>query len=476
MEGSLIYCPGCNARFLQATHDGKCPRCGAAISSLPLDALDDTLLVRDISGSADELAPATEGGAETDEIVGRVLGVYECQSLLGAGGMGRVYLARHRDLQRMCALKILSPRTAAHDVDYVERFRNEARAAAALVHPNIVTIHATGECEGRHFLEMEFVAGRSLQQLVNEEHCLTPVRATVMARGIAEGLAAAHRQRILHRDLKLDNVLLSRRGVPKIADFGLAKRIFNETPPGSSGTQLVGTPNFMAPELLTGSPATAASDVYALGVCYFLLLTGRLPFIAGSLAQLRRAVASDPLPSVRDLAEGVTLEMAECVSLLLSKSPKNRPQGGIEAAQLLHAVAGQVRDIESLLKEAFQDAGNVDWVRDGARYLLQTTLPDGRRQSLFVEPSDHPGAEKLLLIYSICCPADPAYYEEALRLNSEIPHGALAVREIDGQPHFVMVETFPRSTVDVEDIRGGVMEVALRADDVEARLTGRDEN
>jgi eukaryotic-like serine/threonine-protein kinase len=470
--GKAIYCTGCNERFVQGTDDGKCPRCGAPIGHVPTYWLSETLLCRDPLDVTDALVPGEPAPKEADDLVGRQLHIYNCHSLLGAGGMGRVYLATNTVLNRKCALKVLSPRIVANNVDYIARFRNEGQSAASTLHPNIVTIHATGEAEGKHYLEMEFIAGRSLQQLINDEGRLTPVRATVLARGIAEGLAEAHRCGVLHRDLKPDNVLLTKGGLPKLVDFGLAKQIFAD----SKNERLVGTPNFMAPEVLLGSPATNSSDVYALGVCYFLTLTGQLPFTGGTLAELRRSVASDPVPNVRKLVPEINLEIAECVNLLLAKSPENRPRDGIESAQLLQAVAGQIRDLESLLLEAFQDSAGISWSRVNSRYEIRVELPEGRRQTLFLEPSEHSGAEKLLLIYSICCAADAEYYEEALRLNSLVPHGALAIREIDGRSFFIMVETYPRGTVDPEEIRRSVLEVASRADDVENRLTGADAN
>lgn len=465
---NVVFCPGCNERL--ATVDGECTRCGVILPDIMGDQLQETLLIHDWHGNGTYYKEPSE---EFDDLLGSALSVYELESLIGSGGMGRVYLAKHRDLDRYCALKILSPKSAEIDQDYVERFVNEGRATASLIHPNVVTIHAIGQENGFHFLEMEFVAGRSLQRLLRDEQRLTPIRATALATTIANGLASAHRAGIVHRDLKPDNILLNHQGIAKLADFGLAKRIstLRQFP-----KDLAGTPNFMAPELFHGEPASPASDVYALGVCYFLMLSGRLPYVAKSIDELMAQVATEALPNIRDFNPRVSLVMGEVLSLLLAKSPRNRPCDGIEAAQLLQAVLGQTRDLESLLTDAFLNDPSIRWTRQDLRYRIDHELPDGRRQVLFVEPSDHHAGECLLLIYSICCPADPEFFETALRLNSQIPHGSLAIREIDGREMFVMVNSHLRSTVDVEEIRRSIIEVSTRADEIENRLTGEDLN
>jgi len=469
-----LYCPGCNERFHLASASASCPRCGAHVDALPEADLDETLLYRETTDRQGDEERHSARAKELTGLLGCNLDVYRCEALIGSGGMGHVFMAHHNNLHRTCALKVLSPRLASRNAEYVSRFQNEGRAAAALIHPNIVTTHAIGTMDDFHFLEMEFVAGRSLQHILDDEGRLTPIRATALASRIAEALAAAHHEGILHRDLKPDNVLMTHQGVPKIADFGLAKRIHAGA---SEFTEhLVGTPNFMSPELLHGAQASCASDVYALGTCYFLMLTGRLPFVANSLAELKHTVTNDPLPNVRELLADVPLEMAECVSAMLAKSPDNRPQTGVEAAHYLNAVCGQVRDVESLLSEAFGSMESISWRRCDNKYRLSLELSNGRRQTLFVEPSDHAVAERLLLISSVCCRSEPAYYEDALRLNSEILHGALAIREIDGEPTFVVVDTYPRATVDAEEIRRSVLEVAQRADAVEQLLTGHDVN
>ena len=267
--------------------------------------------------------------------------------------------------------------------------------------------------------------------------------------------------------------MLTKRGEPKISDFGLAKRVLNSKgKPMADG--ICGTPNYMAPELFQGEPASPASDVYALGVTLFLALTGRLPYQAESLQQLRWKGRNEPIPNVRRVRSDVPLEVAECVALMTAPAPGNRPRDAIAASQLLHAVLGQERDLESLLIEAFRHQPGVTWKRSGDSYTLVRTLSDNRRQTVFMEPSDHSFGDRLLLFYSICCVADPEYYEQALRLNSEMQHGSLAIREIDGEPHFVVVDTYPRSTVDPEEIRRTVLEIAQYADQVEQRLTGQD--
>jgi serine/threonine-protein kinase len=468
-------CPRCGKPVQPVDLVTECPHCGYEIRHPRPVPLAETMILSDTSEPSLDLAPDKAGPErEADPLVGTDLGIYRIDALLGGGGMGRVYLAHHHDLERPCALKILLPELAREDADYVARFLNEGKNAAKLVHPNIITVHATGQDRGFHFLEMEFVPGRSLRQLIEDEQRLSPLQATALAARIADGLAEAHRHGIIHRDLKPDNVLMTLQGVPKIADFGLAKRLVREgeahLPDG-----LCGTPQYMAPELFQGAPAGPATDVYALGVSYFLMLTGRCPFGGDTLNRLMTCLVNEPLPNVRRIVPDVSLEMAECLNLMLDKNPANRPPDAVKAAQLLQAILGQARDLETLLAEAFRDDPRVGWSREGGqRFRLTVQIPGGRRQAVYVEPSAHGSAERLLLIYSTCCAAQSAYYEAALRLNSEMPHGSVALREMGGELKFVVVDTYPRSTVDAEEIRRSTHEVASRADAIEKLLTGLD--
>jgi len=392
-------------------------------------------------------------------MIGTRLGLYRIDALLGEGAMARVYRAHHLKLQRSCALKVLSPEAVVADPHYLERFREEGRAAAALVHPNIITVHAIGDEDGYHFLEMELVAGGTLRDLLHREGALAAARATEIAASLADGLAAAHASGITHRDVKPENVMLTHHGTAKLADFGLAKRF-----EGKGRAALSGTPAFLAPELFGGGAAGAKSDVYALGVTYHQLLTGDVPFMGPTLQDLVERVTNDPIPEVDHLAAA----LQQCHAALLAKDPGERPSAA-EAARSLTQALAWARDLDALLREAFSDHQDVRWRHDGNVFRLQLRFPDGRGQRVFLEQEDD-----LLHIYSTCCPADKHHHAFALRLNAQLSHGAVAIRSVGGVDHFVMLDNLPLATVDVEAIQSGVVAVAHRADEVEQQLTGQD--
>ena len=477
-----IYCFGCNAGFLSQEGDGACPRCGrpARLVQNP------TLLTRSALRDNHLLRAQLDGGESRPNpvgLIGSVIDRYCCEELLGQGGMGWVFLAKHLELGRNCALKILCPWLVDRDTAYLQRFRVEARAAAGMVHPHVVTTHAVGCHDGYHFLEMEFVGGRSLQRTI-EEGRLSPLRATQIVAGIAAALAEAHRQGIIHRDVKPDNVLLTHRGVPKLGDFGLAKDVQTHSPDGEN--QLAGTPYFLAPEVLAGEPPSPAADVYALGVCYYQMLTGRFPFTGDTLVELKTAVLEEQARDVRELHADIPLEMAECLNLFLEKSPSNRPHNGVAAQQLAEAVLGGLEGLETILHQALDDEAGVSWFAadrsdlplEGQlplqRFQVDVSLPTGRRQQVLIETTDDGGVDRLLSLTSLCAPADPSSYERVLRLNSTLRHGAISLREVEGRPYFVMTDCYPRSTIDAEEIRRSVREMATCADEIERRLTNQD--
>jgi len=204
------------------------------------------------------------------------------------------------------------------------------------------------------------------------------------------------------------------------------------------------------------------------------MLIGRLPWLETSMVELARFGRLEKIPNVRDLRHEVSPEVAECVALLTAESLALRPLDAVAASMLLHAVMGSERDIESLLIEAFSNDTAVAWIREGNRYAVTRQLPQNRRQVVFIEATDHAPQEKLLLIYSTCCRAHGSYYEQALRQNWIVMHGSLAIRDIDGEPMFVVINAYPRSTVEPEEIRRSVIDIATQADEVERQLTGQD--
>ncbi len=233
----------------------------------------------------------------------------------------------------------------------------------------------------------------------------------------------------------------------------------------------------MAPELFEGEPASPASDVYALGVCYYLMLTGRFPFEGDSVNALMKSILTAKYTSVRRINDQIPLDIAECVSWLMNRDPSQRPKDGGSASQLLQAVLGAAQDLDNLIFEAFNGLPNIHWERDHkARFRVVLSLRGDRTQTVYIENSEHTAGDRLLMIYSLCCQATPHFYEEALRLNALVHHGGISIRDIDGQPWFVMVDTYPRGTVSSEEIRRSVIELGSRADFVEERLTGKDMN
>ena len=224
---------------------------------------------------------------------------YEVEAVLGRGGMGVVFRARHLPLNRVVALKMALAGAFAGPHER-ERFQREAEAVAGLRHPNIVQIHDVGESDGRPYFTMEYVEGGSLaQKLAGTPQ---PARqAAALLATLAEAVQAAHQGGIVHRDLKPANILLAADGTPKITDFGLARRLDSEAGPTQSGTPL-GTPSYMAPEQALGKVREIgpATDVYALGAILYELLTGRPPFKAETAAAtIQQVLADDPVPPSR---------------------------------------------------------------------------------------------------------------------------------------------------------------------------------
>ncbi|MEM8910118.1 MAG: protein kinase [Planctomycetota bacterium] len=250
---------------------------------------------------------------------------YELIELIGHGGMGVVYTARERSLDRMGAIKVLAP-TVANDAAAGQRFLREARAAASVVHPNIITIHAVSDSPPLPYLVMEYVEGVSLQQQLDSGSPISFENTVRIGRQMAAGLDAAHKSGLVHRDVKPANILLNARtGKVLLSDFGLALAA-GSSRYTSSGT-LVGTAAYVAPEALEGSStADHRSDLYGMGVVLYAMCTGSSPFQAENLlATIRRVAASDPRP-LTEVKTDVPVWFSRLVARLLNKDPNERFQ------------------------------------------------------------------------------------------------------------------------------------------------------
>ena len=256
-------CPRCGARLPQQSTEGLCPHCLMAEAMIP---------TADTASSASMPAPTA---AELEQHFPQL----EIQGLLGRGGMGVVYKARQRSLDRWVALKLLAPERVA-DERFARRFMAEARALAALNHPNIVTVHDFGQAGGFYFLLMEFVDGVNLRQAMKAGR-FTPDQALAVVPPVCEALQYAHDHGIVHRDIKPENLLLDKEGRVKIADFGIATMLHVVGDVGGDAeSQPPGTPQYMAPEQTAKRAVDHRADIYSLGVVLYELLTGELPTAA----------------------------------------------------------------------------------------------------------------------------------------------------------------------------------------------------
>jgi len=303
--------------------ENECPTCGSEIPAEAVDGLCLKCLGR--LGFCLEVEGAADAGLLR-------LGDYEVLAEIARGGMGVVYRARQLSLNRIVALKVVlnGPFSSA---DFVRRFRNEAQAAAALRHPNIVAVYEVGEHNGSHFLSLEFVEGQSFAELARERP-LPAKRAAGYIKTIAEAVEHAHQRGVLHRDLKPSNILLDLFDQPRVTDFGLAKLIDQDGELTVTG-QVLGSPNYMPPEQAAGkvSEAAPAADVYSLGAILYELLTCRPPFQGESLQSILAQVRdSEPVPP-RRLNPGTPADLQTICLKCLQKEPARRYGSARELAE-----------------------------------------------------------------------------------------------------------------------------------------------
>lgn len=327
-------CDQCQAELPGDAPEGLCPQCLLQLGGIELGVSLELQSEGCCKQNADNESPATKPIDQAPEnqrngilVVpgagGTRFGNYEILERIGRGGMGAVYKARQLNLDRVVALKLL-PLGAWSGPNLVERFRSEAKAAAALQHPNIVAVHDVGEQDGQPFFTMDFVEGRTLAELVRDQP-LPAKRAATYLQTIAAAVHYAHQQGVLHRDLKPSNILIDATDQPRITDFGLAKRLRGDSDLTLTG-QVLGSPNFMSPEQAEGRSELVGppSDVYSLGAVLYDLLTRQPPFQADTVTTLlKQVVEAEPVPPC-SLNPNIPKDLETTCLKCLEKDPARR--------------------------------------------------------------------------------------------------------------------------------------------------------
>lgn len=260
----------------------------------------------------------------SSQMIGTVLsGRYKLEAKLGSGGMSTVYLARDTTLDRQVAVKVLH-REMSEQADQLERFRQEARAVAKLSHPNVVAVIDAGEDGGHPYIVFEYVEGETLKQRINRVGALDAQEALAYAIEIARGLTVAHNRRMIHRDIKPQNVLIDSEGRAKLTDFGISRQLEQD---GMTATgRVLGTTDYVAPEQAMGHPVDQRSDIYSLGVVLYEMLTGGVPFQADSQVGVAMKHVNEELPDVQQQRPELSAAAAMVVERATAKDPAERYQ------------------------------------------------------------------------------------------------------------------------------------------------------
>jgi serine/threonine protein kinase len=297
---------------------------------------------------------ATTGLASS--LIGTVLsGRYRLESKLGSGGMSTVYLARDITLERWVAVKVMH-REMSDQPDQIERFRREARAVAQLSHPNIVSVIDAGEDGGHPYIVFEYVDGETLKQRIERVGPLPVDEATAYAIEIGRGLAAAHSRRLVHRDVKPQNVLIDSEGRAKVTDFGIARSL--EADGLTQTGRVLGTTDYVSPEQAMGRGVDARTDIYSLGVVLYEMLTGEVPFTAETVVGVAMKHVNEDMPNVQARRPEVSAALAVVVERATAKDPKQRYPD----------MASCLADLEAALE--------VEVVRSGGSHGEATTVLD----------------------------------------------------------------------------------------------------
>lgn len=343
-------CPQCGTPF--DANDSFCAKCGVRVTPPP-----------PTWGGASATQAGIQLGDDEDLMLEKIrqstVGEYEVRGVLGRGGMASVFVAYDLTLNRKVALKVMHPGLLG-DAGMRERFRLEARMAARLDHPNIVTVHAVKERGTIVFFDLKLIDGTSLDRLLRNRTSPIPVRlARWVTAKIAEALHYAHTEGIVHRDMKPANVMVDRRGDCIVTDFGIAKA--TESPHLTMTGAVVGTPAYMSPEQCLGEEVTSASDQYSLGIMAYELLTGQVPY-SGAMLQIQLGHVEKVPPAPHEVVPGVPPDVSNVVMRMLAKDPTDRWPTLAQAAEALidglgASDAQMRREMSQLIRELPEEVG-----------------------------------------------------------------------------------------------------------------------
>ncbi|HZU97235.1 MAG TPA: serine/threonine-protein kinase, partial [Planctomycetota bacterium] len=261
-------------------------------------------------------------------LVGKIIGGCRIVKKLGEGGMGAVFLAEHTKLKRQSVIKVV-PAHLSQNRQLIARFEREARAAAIVQHPNIVAVYNVGEENGVHYIEMEFVDGSAIDAVLKEKKAIEQMECVRIIKDACRGLAEAHKNGIIHRDIKPDNIMMTRKGVVKIADFGLARAGSEEMELTKVG-QILGTPAYMSPEQCQGKPTDHRADIYSLGATFYAMITGKRPFTGSSVMEIMQKHIDEEPISPREYNPEIAVQVVKIILRMMAKKPEDRFQSSEE--------------------------------------------------------------------------------------------------------------------------------------------------
>ncbi|MBQ3054192.1 MAG: Stk1 family PASTA domain-containing Ser/Thr kinase [Clostridia bacterium] len=292
-----------------------------------------------------------------DSMIGRVLGGrYEIEELIGSGGMARVYKAKCRQLNRYVAIKVLRDELK-DDKEFVEKFKSEALAAASLIHPNVVSVFDSGEDEGTYYFVMEYVEGYTLKKYITSKGALSWEEACKIATGICSAIETAHKNNIVHRDIKPHNIMINSEGVVKVTDFGIARAVSSSTI--VRGGSIIGSVHYFSPEQARGASSTFKSDIYSIGVVFYEMLTGRVPFDADNPFNVAKMQVEQMPIEPKRMNDNIPYSVNAVVMRALAKKPEERYNNASEMCEAIKNAVTTAKtygdDIFSKISESDED-------------------------------------------------------------------------------------------------------------------------